>query len=349
MKSVGILTYQWYDNYGTVLQAYALQTALKKLGYDAHQVPLVLRESTIKRYFAKSLRGTLMKWNKVMMERGNRWRDGFAVFRREFFDYGGLAAMTFSEALRHDFTEDVLVFGSDNIWSFWCYGLDEPMGRLFTGVGINHPHKIVYAASTGGDISTHPQVGEGLARIKSAGFRCISLREPLNINTLARYGIEAVHVPDPTLLLTADDWTAIEDDTLVPDEPYIFGYDLGHPGKISVHEACRQEAAENGLRVMIPYPKRWFRDSNVACYPTPRQWIALVRHAERVVTDSFHGVIFSLSFNRPFRFLEIGGDGEHQSLNLRAREIMKLVGDDSLAKMGTLRDAGLNYLREAVG
>lgn len=346
MKTVGILTYQWYDNYGTVLQAYALQTALKKLGYEAHPVPLVLHDSPIKRYFAKTLRGTLMKWNKLMMERGNRWRDGFAAFRREFFDYGGLAKMTFSEALRHDFTEDALVFGSDNIWSFWCYGLDEPMGRLFTGVGINHPHKIVYAASTAGDISIHPKVEEGFKCIKSAGFSRISLREPLNLNTLARYGIEAVHAPDPTLLLTAEDWTAIEDDTLVPDEPYIFGYDLGHPGKISVRETCRQSAAENGLRIMIPYPRRWFRDRNVACYPTPQQWISLIRNASCVVTNSFHGVLFSLIFHKHFIFNEILGNDEQQSLNFRTNELLKVANSDG--GIESLRLRGLNFLKENI-
>lgn len=348
MKTVGIITYQWYNNYGTVLQAYALQTSLKKIGCNAHIIPIEMRCSCISRYFSKSVRGQMKKVNRIIIERGNKWRSCFDQFRSCYFDYGGMQKMSFEEVLQHCFSEDVLVFGSDNIWSFWCYGLDEPMGQIFTGVGICHPRKVVYAASTGGDIQHHPDLENGLALIREAGFRHVSVREPQNVGILANHGIDAEFVPDPTLLLTESDWSAFEDRSLVPDEPYVLGYDLGHPGNYDFRTVCQEVAAKKAARILMPYPQKWCRDRRFACYPSPRQWLALVHHADVVVTNSYHGVLFSQIFGTRFKFLDIGGTPSSQTLNLRVREILNFIKDDRETGVRKAREIGLDYLRRTI-
>ena len=368
MKRVGIVTYQWYDNYGTVLQAYALQHSLVKLGCDTHIIPLMTaHESLLHRMVAKSVRGTLQKWNKILREGWNRRHNSFERFRTAYFNYGGQKPLAFSDATKKDYREDALVFGSDNIWSRGCYYANSDMAAVFLGDGIKHSRKFAYAASTGGRISNDPHCNTTIDRIKNAGFLKVSLREAVNMDVFAERGVIAEVVPDPSLLLTAQEWNAV---ATGPSEKYayVFGYDLGHKGGISVRKGCDVIAKENGYRVRIPYPIRWWHDRSVAVRPGPEEWLSLISNASFVVTNSFHGVMFSLIFNRPFVFVKIQDRGERGELNMRALDILKTAGlEDRIvsseqdirhvmdmpidwtvvnAKIGRFRQVGIDYLKE---
>ncbi len=369
MKTAEIITFQWYDNYGTVLQAYALQTALRRLGIAAHIVPMeVARDTGVRRVFSKTLRGTCSKLERFCRERGSRWHDGFEKFRQIYFDYGNKQHCSFAKALKMKHDADYLVFGSDNIWSPWAVGLDSVMAKVFFGDGITHSRKIVYAASTGAALTGYDRKDAVVERIKCGGFQRISCREQSNADFLRERGIQAVLAPDPTLLLDADEWRQITEMPPREHGSYVFGYDLGHPGAISVLSACKEFARRKDLAVRIPFPRKIWAARNYACFPTPVQWLGFVWNAAFVVTNSFHGVMFSLLFHRPFAYIPISG--ATSGLNARAFAIMERCSlmervvaegnrlDDIAGKhidwdsvdMETVRfrQCGIDYLKEAL-
>lgn len=358
MKSAGIITFQWFDNYGTVLQAYGLQTALRGMGVDAQIIPLRIRERTgLLSFVSKSWRGFLTKINNYLWQKGSLRPRLYSEFRQSNFNYAQMPSLYFDEACSRIFSQDVLVFGSDNIWSPWCTSLDDSMGHLFYGTHVKHTNKIVYAASTAGYLSDHPRAGEVINRVKDAGFRSVSLREGANVDLFRKNGIDAVRVPDPAFLLTKDQWMILERKPEgVASGEYVLGYDLGHVGDVSIREACEQEARNSGLKVLIPFPKKYWRDRDVACYPSPGEWLWLIHHAKCVVTNSFHGVMFSLVYNVPFRFCSVaGGD---KSLNMRAFEVLEkfrlltnVIGQPVdwrivNKEIDAFRETGLEYLKK---
>ena len=325
MKKVGILTFQWFDNYGTVLQAYGLQTALKQLGYEAHIIPLKVHERQgLFRILSKSLKGICFNLSRYCADHGGRRHRGYMQFREKYFDYGGLEPMFFNEALRYDFAEDTLIWGSDNVWSPWCVGMNNSMGQVFFGNGIRHTHKITYAASTAGYLSSYSKWREVLKIIGDSNFSAIALRERVNCELFRKAGFEVTETPDPAFLLTQDQWRNVESvPKKVSNRPYIFGYDLGHKGFSTIRSCCEIVAKKNNAEVKMPYPSEFWSNWDIACYASPQEWLWYIRNAEAVVTNSFHGVMFSIIFNRPFIYVPI--QGEDMSLNMRAVEVLESV------------------------
>lgn len=329
MKSVGIITFQWYDNYGTVLQAYGLQETVRELGCDARIVPLRIHERHgVFRILSKTFKGLCLNSRKYVIERILARHIKFMRFRDKYFRYLGNEKYFFEEAISRKWDEDALIFGSDNIWSPWCTSLDDVMGDLFYGSGIEHDRKIAYAASTAGYLRSHPRCDELLNRIQGAHFKSISLREQINVDLFNENGIKAEFAPDPTLLLPRKEWESVGKEPTGSDlSPYIFGYDLGHSGSIPIFEACSILAHAGKLAIKMPYPKHFWRDRRVACYPGPEEWLGWIRCSSGVVTNSFHGLIFSIIFNRPFVFVPIVG--EDDSLNMRSQELLRFFGAEN--------------------
>lgn len=330
MKTAAIFTFQWSDNFGTVLQAYALQTAIQSIGLEATIVPLMPSSAVgIKRFLGCGLHATCVKWRKLLSAAERDRRAKFDSFRKRFFNYGNAMHLSFPECRRHSFKENILVFGSDNIWAPDVVRLGEEQGNVFYGKAISHPAKIAYAVSAGGDLRKNPLKGNVAAEVRASGFKAISCREESTVEALKSCGIEAIHVPDPTLLLDSRDWDYVEDASLCPQGEYYFGYDLGHKNSLSVAQICADLASENGCDFKVCYPNDWRRTISAGCAPSPQQWIALLRHAKGVITNSFHGVMFSVIFSRPFVFVPI--EGEKSTLNTRAMGFLSYVGGQERA------------------
>ena len=325
MKTAAIFTFQWSDNFGTVLQAYALQTAIQSIGLEATIVPLMPSSAVgIKRFLGCGLHATCVKWRKLLSAAERDRRAKFDSFRKRFFNYGNAMHLSFPECRRHSFKENILVFGSDNIWAPDVVRLGEEQGNVFYGKAISHPVKIAYAVSAGGDLRKNPLKGNVAAEVRAGGFKAISCREESTVEALKSCGIEAVHAPDPTILLDIADWNRVEDASLCPKGEYYFGYDLGHKNGRSIVEICSELAKKSDCEFKVCYPNDWCRTISSGCAPSPQQWVSLLRHAKGVVTNSFHGVMFSVIFSRPFVYVPI--EGEKTTLNARALGFLSHVG-----------------------
>lgn len=330
--NVGILTFHFSDNYGAALQAYALRRWLTEQGHHASFIDY--RPAHVERggrlgwptspaRLKANLKVGYLALSSFMHQHfGHRGqREKFERFRRHFLGIEGTAAARdngASLAAAHAF--DLIVAGSDQIWSpSQHFGFDPnyflDFARTFRA------RKIAYAASFGKDQVSPAEAAQlpGLLH----NFDAISVREASGVELVERLaGLPASNVPDPTLLhggyaeLTHHLQTGQED-------PYIFCYALRSPDNI------RQTAGLlSGLLhcpVLSPHnPHRRWADIGHTVYPDPGEWVALLQRARFVVTNSFHGTVFSLLCHKPF--IVAGLTGHRSGANTRARHLLQAVG-----------------------
>lgn len=179
-------------------------------------------------------------------------------------------------------------------------------------------------------------------------FKAISVREASGVELCKDYlGIEAQHVLDPTLLLTAEDYIALTGENDYPQERYIATYILDpNPAKKKV---AMEESRALGLDV-VPVGQM-----HCDCFDSVESWLATIAHSDRVITDSFHGTVFSIIFRRPVKILEndIRGNSRLKSLIVMLGLSLDVDGfyqvdKTSLRKLASYRKLSMDFLLRAV-
>lgn len=323
---VGILTLPLRGNYGGVIQAYALQRFLKKNEIDAH---LINRKWDLTRE-----PGLIYKIQRFIFQN---------VFWRQVLSFSERMILPRTRVIRSQ--EEMQLIGKQDYNAF-VVGSDQVWRVEFTGgVGdnyfldfVNDPKilKISYAASFGTDIwKGSPQQ---TAKIKKLimQFNSVSVREKSGLELCKKhFGIEAKHVLDPAFLLSKEDY--IE---LLPEKynksikSKLITYVLDENPKIKEH--IKHIAKSQGLEVQSinvkkdPNNLRKRIHFNVFSYvyPSVYQWLRGFRDAEFIITDSFHGTVFSIIFQK--QFIVLGN--EHRGLS-RFLSLLSLLGlEDRLTK-----------------
>lgn len=308
---IGILTHPPLRNYGGILQAYALQVYLERLGHEVWvlnrsrkvRLPLwrqgvgILKRAVLKYVFGKHVALTLG---------GNRRQiDYLCKHTRHFVDrYIHLTLLAYSsEDLAKQVKElglDVLVVGSDQVWRprYVASISDFFLGFLPEGSWMK---RIAYAASFGVDNWEFTEEQTQRCRTLIKRFDAISVREDSGIKLCKQFlGAEAVLLPDPTLLLMPEDYLSLLKAEKENREPQLFAYFLDpSPDKQKVADRIAEHKHLNVSSVQIrmenislPLPER--------IIPSVEEWLCGFRDARFVVTDSFHGCVFSILFNKPF-------------------------------------------------
>lgn len=296
---IGVVTF-WgtKDNYGQVLQCYALQKVLNKLGHKALLIKYDILDYERERVAARRslishvkdiLRRTLFKIENILHDRR------FKEFYKKYIMSVGPYSIVEIRKKTLDF--DVLIAGSDQIWSMDC-----PFLFLDFGKGIK---KIAYAVSFGG--SEFPK--DFLERVRPwvNEFSHISVREETGISICKQLKRDdAVCFPDPTLLLTSEEY-----DDLIPYndsieyQDYILVYWLSNPAAISVRE-IRAFAKRKKLNIVYVTGQGKL-DFCKKSYPTIPEWLALIKNATYVITNSFHGCVFSIMMKKNFLVIPLIG------------------------------------------
>lgn len=312
---IAILTQPLHNNYGGNLQNFALQTALKKMGHesitiDRHssiKLRKMLRLGYFKRLASHYLKGTL-KPNA---------RDYFGIYKDQkdrahvikFIEtyinktprlYNDLDVQKiFAE---HQF--DAVIVGSDQCWrpryspSINTYFLD----FLENDKSIK---KIAYAASFGTEQWEFDAQQTQMAQRFIKQFDAISVREKQAIELVKnRLNAEASFVLDPTLLLDKEDYLTVIN-AYQPPLPknqgvYTYVLDTGDwKGQVinQVAKSLNAEVFNNQPKATIKKPSD---NSDDYIIPSIEGWIKGFIDADFVVTDSFHGTVFSILFNKPF-------------------------------------------------
>ena len=256
----------------------------------------------------------------------------------------------------------MFVAGSDQIWS--------PAVRFdgFYYLDFTSRKKIAYAPSLG--VSEYPDARKSLVAPLLSEFSSISVREKKGAEILkAQFGIDAEVVVDPTMLMTREQW---ESNLPVPscktqDKPYLLCYLLTYNKEyISfVKNYCKDRGLSLKLVVHSPALAGIAEDE---IYVGPLGFLEAVRDAEIVMTDSFHGTIFSMIFQKEFYSFKRFRDNSSYSQNSRVENLLSQVGlqerylsDDSLqlsqgqidyqsvnAAISKMREHSLSYLAAAL-
>lgn len=311
---VGVLTLPLHANYGGNLQAWALMTVLRRMGHDvwlidmaryrtrSWRIPLILAKRMLLKY---GLRRSDVVVGKGLLDGRRRARyEGHA--RRFIADHIKPRTQIFhsTEQLSREIREenfDAIVVGSDQVWrpEYAPNVEDYFLGFLADTKKIR---RVSYAASFGTSEwrFSHEQSARCSALLKK--FNAVSVRE-LSATTLCRekFDVEASHVVDPTLLLDADDYLELlpaqERASHTAGKLFVYLLDKD-PSKQGVLNAILRKTGLSSFDVHAGTSNDDAPDMNIA--PPIERWIQGFRDADFVFTDSFHGCVFSILFNKPF-------------------------------------------------
>ena len=326
MKRIGLMTC-YINNFGACLQAYALQTAIKKSGYICEIIRYTPVRSMKSYSFpiktALRIRNILKGIKSKPFSYENARHKCFSRFRKQFLIFGKKAYNEISELYKQVPDYDCFVTGSDQLWNPLIHG-GVNNKAYFLDFVPSDKKRIAYAPSIGIDKLPESCIDDFVSLIKK--FDALSVRESAGqriIESLS--GRECRVVLDPTLLLTKDEWLSLSAEP-VSSEPYIFCYIFSERDYVgSFIEHVRNLL---GFKVVtIPFTAREFNSDSIKMKSAgPQDFISLIANASLVITDSFHATAFSINLNRPFYSLMRNSENEKNNMNSRIDSILAMTG-----------------------
>lgn len=316
---IGILTLPLHTNYGGILQAYALQVVLKRLG---HEVKVINRDRTPERYslydnlrqniiqfFTHTIRGkryVFKDFNRIESESSKIFyfkTQNTRVFIEKYIDT--IDVRSYSKDIKK-YSFDAIIVGSDQIWSQTHGGcIDGSVVNAFLPFLSDKILRFSYAASFGKDSWDYNLLRTWYARKAIKKFKCVSVREQSGIELCKKnLHIQAVQHVDPTMLLTKADYLSlVQNGSCKNSSRKLLVYFLDETNvKMDLVDFL-----ENKLSLTRNIVNSKAEDLNekqlslLDCVQPPvENWLAGFRDSDFVVTDSFHACVFSILFHKPF-------------------------------------------------
>lgn len=306
---IAILTFHNSDNYGSVLQAYALRTFIKK-NCQPERCDIINyippnQEALYAIYLKNNSLKNVLKNIRAFCHSGllKRRKAAFEEFRKSKLEIDSVKMYSPSDVDRKLEDYDVLICGSDQIWN--PISLD--FSEVYFGTNFSKK-KIAYAPSFGngtadsfkGDVSW---VKESIER-----FHALSVRESAGKALLSQIGVKknVEEVLDPTFLLKKSEWEEIMS-APSSNEEYIFFYSIDY--REEAIENARAIAKKVGLPIKVIFStNKTYRTIGKGIQlvdeVSPADFLSLIKNAKIVLSSSFHGVAFSLIFRKNFYALE---------------------------------------------
>ena len=312
---LGILTLVPYDNYGGILQGYALQTVLERMGHDV----TIMRT---KLYNWVSLKNKILRFVWWVKDRYVKRKAGIScLVPGTYLDYRVARIKPFIDKHIHFTREfsstrdlyrfqdksqyDGFVVGSDQTWRP-CLSPD--LYHMFCDFlpASSHKLRIAYAASFGVDTNEFSDVQLGICKPLIKKFQAISVREESGVKLCKdMFGVEAKHVLDPTMLLDKEDYMELIKDYRPQNEhvdlmQYMFFFNHEENAIIAKTSSLLNMKPVN---LMTKYFLNQVQDKSQlpdAQFLPVEEWISAYSRAKFVLTDSFHGTVFCIIFNVPF-------------------------------------------------
>jgi len=312
---IGILTLPLHTNYGGILQAYALQTVLERMGHEVvvfdcplrkfelpiWKKPLCYSKRIIKRYILQD-KGTLINKEKIDFEKERYFRKNTQHFINAYIHRYVVRKL---EDLKKD-DIDAIVVGSDQIWrmlyfkSMWFTKRAANAFLAFTA-GWNIK-RIAYAASFGNNTPEIPEREIEDCRKAISSFDAVSVREESGVEICKRlFGIDAQWVLDPTMLLSSDDYIKLIGGNMGQSRSTgtLMSYVLDENSDVSELRATIAKGKKLRINITNIAVNRIGQNDLIA-QPPVENWLQSFLDADFVINDSFHACVFSILFHKQF-------------------------------------------------
>ena len=319
---IGIITF-WSsdDNYGQIFQSFALQSYLRDCGHDAYVIRYIPKSSEITK--SKITPNYIVKYIKFRIQK--RRNDNAKNIKRDFdtfrnnINYSKKIYKGFKELASENWKDtDAFICGSDQIWSF---GTDDKLRAYFLQFAPFQCKRIAYAPSFGTP-KLSKQYEESLSALLK-GFDAISVRESSGLEIIKKAGHEACKVCDPTILLNKENYTSLINNE-VQNHNDIFCYFISWETDtdfLDLKNFCKAESLTPRLFATKGFTLDWL---DLHPMQSPEEWLRILSGAKYSVINSFHGVVFSILFHKPFAVYLL--KGVSSAMNTRVYSLLEEVG-----------------------
>lgn len=354
-----IVTFHCSYNFGSALQAYALQRVIEKCGHESVIVDYRSRDFNQYKLIGLGKPKTILRYAHTYRKNLGRKRS-FEDFWSKYFHLT-TAKYTYAheERLSGLASEyDCFVCGSDQIWNLDCtHGVVEPYFLSFAG----GKRRVAYAPSLAHTSFRPENFDKGKVAGLLSAFDCLSVREEATLPLFQPLVDKRIDVVlDPTLLLDSADYSTMVEKCSVQGDEYIFVYLLRKCPELI--ESAKAIAEATGRRVVyvsdadlpIPGSKNLYGIG-------PEGFVSLIANASLVLTNSFHASVFSILFHKPFRVFATDESGSRMrgllgELDLGSRCVAEVDAspvpeadwDDVQKRLDAMRRHSLDYLKKAL-
>lgn len=347
---VGIITWISYFNFGTFLQAYALQVIIRALGYENS---IISDARIVQSFFVKtSCFRRFISWlHHLFLRNDFCFRKGMK-YMRELYKSFSIAYLNIDDDW-NDFSElndryDVFVCGSDQIWSPAL-----PRSSYYYA-GFTQKRKVSYAPSLG--VKSCSEEWSEWVKPLLEQFSSLSVREEDGAKLLRLFMDKPVSVVlDPTLLLHSHDWARlIGGDRSESTLHYILVYFL--TDNPVYWKYVRKFAHQKGMPIKaFAIHRRYLACADEALFVGPLDFLKQIRDADYFFTDSFHGSVFAIHFEKRFYTLKRFKETEGRNQNSRIENLFSLcglmdyfLGEDELERIPYLSSVDYVPVKQAI-
>lgn len=306
---IGIITLFDNGNYGSELQSLAMNDFLKSKGHTPVFIKIKAKNKLlrileliidrIRKTFLLIKDAELSLYNKDLQANQTKQRNISLELRKKIHDFM-VSRIAMDRMSRWAFPlnrrMNVFICGSDQVWS----ALSIPLAPEFFLTKVPSSRKIAYAPSLG--IDDMPKFFQNKAGKYIKDFKYLSVREDAAKEALKeKFGLNAVQVLDPTMLVGKEFWDSLleKEGKKKPSFDYIFCYFLGEvPDAVLT---VIERLSEGKKVIMLPYGEDSKRVNNGLYQEAdPLDFVNLIKYADCVLTDSFHGSVFSILYGKRF-------------------------------------------------
>lgn len=325
---IALITQLHWNNLGTALQAYALHKKLLMLGCDNEYIDCVDKRSSARVFVSKLKQFALRILRALHLAKpnSNYWETELfkgTFDRTEDFRISEIKRRVFTPSELHstNSTYEKFIVGSDQMWFPDAILRGNDPVRLLDFVTDN-TKKYSYAPSFGTTNLSDDFIGFITKRIQA--FNLVSCRERSNANLLAsKTKREVSFVLDPTMLLPEEHWRTISKcDINHPKGEYILCYILGTKDCISEYAEKMGKKNDCPVYYILTHP-HYATKQHCIKDVGPREFVHLIDNCKVLVTDSFHGIMFSVIFKKPFYvFTKLSSNASNND-NDRIMEVLR--------------------------
>ncbi|MDM8125532.1 polysaccharide pyruvyl transferase family protein [Mediterraneibacter glycyrrhizinilyticus] len=362
MKRVGVMTFHQALNYGAVLQAYGLQRFIEEQ-FEECQVEIIdyRCEKLTADYRPIKLSLNPHRWKRCLASIRNyqitkKMQDNFDEFNSKWL---ALSEKRYNKNNIKDSNTkyDLFITGSDQVWDPRCAGFDE---NYFLTFVRDQQKKTSYAASM--DKMVIPDNMVEAFKNRLINFYSLSCREQAGAQLVEKLTgrLDVTVNIDPTFLLSKGEWEKVAAAPMF--ENYLLIYPVGK--SMEMVQYAKRIAKDRKLKIVYLDADKGWKDPDITFISGvgPEEYLGLIRHADCIVTNAFHGTAFSIIYHKDF-YVYCGSNGkgnervqnlfksfeiQNRILSSKNQLVTKTDWDSVDRHIAAERERALKYLKSVI-